>query len=169
MKEFTIKEHHLFVKAYQRGKKSVKKTIIVYLLPDYQAKKLRKENPLKQTLNRVGFSVSKKNGGAVQRNRCKRVMREAYRRIVRERGLKTGFLIVIVAREVCASVKTEQVYADMTAAFAALNLYPGMPAVFTKDGSNAKKSPARKQEKKRESRSGEIPHGRPAQEKDPSC
>lgn len=133
MKEYAIRENHLFVKAYQKGRKQVKKTLVVYVLPDLHAKRLRKENPKKETINRIGFTVSKKTGNAVTRNRCKRILREGYRRILKEKELKTGFLLVIVARDACAEAKTDRIYADMTAAFAALNLYAGMPSVFSSD------------------------------------
>ena len=44
--------------------------------------------------NRVGFSVSKRVGNAVVRNRVKRMLREA----VRSRTLETGWDVVFIAR-----------------------------------------------------------------------
>jgi len=44
--------------------------------------------------NRVGFSVSKRVGNAVVRNRVKRMLREA----VRSRTWETGWDVVIIAR-----------------------------------------------------------------------
>ena len=99
VKQFSIRENHLFRKTYKQGRKKGAATLVVYVLRDKSAALLKKQNPLKEKLNRVGISASKKIGGAVQRNRAKRVVREAYRMIDNETGIKKGFLIVIVPRE----------------------------------------------------------------------
>lgn len=51
------------------------------------------------TTNRVGFTVSKKLGCAVVRNRVRRRLREAYR--LNEQRFAPGWDIVIVARSRC--------------------------------------------------------------------
>ena len=57
-----------------------------------------KKNSLK--CNRLGITVGKKLGGAVVRNRIKRLIRESYRLIESEVALNND--IVIVARSKCA-------------------------------------------------------------------
>jgi ribonuclease P protein component len=123
VKEFAIKENHLFVKAYSKGKRYVTDTVAVYVLKDIKAGRLRKENPEKQTLNRIGFSASTKLGGAVVRNRCKRIMREAYRTLIKDKPIRKGNLIVIVARSGAVGSTTERVKRDLGRAFAKLELY----------------------------------------------
>ncbi|EJF90380.1 ribonuclease P protein component [Bartonella tamiae] len=55
------------------------------------------ENILKQTSPRVGFTVTRKNGNAVKRNRIKRRLREALR-VGLTRDMEAGTDYVIVAR-----------------------------------------------------------------------
>ena len=123
MKEFAIRENHLFVKAYTKGTRYVTGTVAVYVLRDYKAGKLRRENPQKELLNRIGFSATVKLGNAVTRNRCKRIMRAGYRMLVAERPIKKGFLIVIAAREGATKASSAAVKKDLGRAFRKLELF----------------------------------------------
>ncbi len=123
MKFRAICENHLYAKAYSKGKRYVTESLAVYVLPDYAANRLMKEHPLKLRTNRLGLTVSKKIGGAVTRNRAKRIMREAYREAMRHRPLKTGFLIVIAARERATQKKSTDLTKDLIRAFGKLDLY----------------------------------------------
>ncbi len=122
MKIFSLKENHLFSKTYSLGKKVVQKKIVLYVLPDKSAYLVKKRNPLKAELNRVGITASKKIGGAVQRNRAKRVIREAYRRLERENELKKGLLVVISARSAVLYCKADDVYFELLDAAKRLDL-----------------------------------------------
>ena len=121
MKLFAIKEHHLYNKAFVKGQRAVSRLVAVYVLKDYAAKRLMKENPRKEYLNRVGLSVGKKIGGAVERNRAKRLLREGYR-AVKARGIKTGYLVVLVAREEIRGKKAQEVERELVRAFERLGL-----------------------------------------------
>ncbi len=123
MKEFAIRENHLFVKAYTKGKKYVTDTVCVYVLKDLKAGKLRKDNPQKEFINRIGFSASTKLGGAVIRNRCKRIMRAAYRSVVSDEPIKKGNLIVISARSGAVGNTSDKVGRDLKRAFSKLELF----------------------------------------------
>jgi len=122
MKIFSLKENHLFSKTYMLGRKVVGKRIVLYVLPDKNAYLVEKKNPLKEKLNRVGITASKKIGGAVQRNRVKRIIREAYRRLEKENELKKGFLVVVSARTAALYGKTEDVYKELLDAAERLDL-----------------------------------------------
>ena len=121
MKNIAIKENHLYVKAYRRGDRFVGRYVSVYILPDYAAKRLRKENPQKQTVNRLGLAVTKKIGGAVQRNRAKRIIRAAYDSV--KSDLKKGFLIVISAREQINGQKSQDIERELISAFRKLSMF----------------------------------------------
>ena len=121
MKNVAIKENHLYQKAYRNGKRFVGKTVAVYVLRDYAAKRLRKEHPQKVFINRLGLSVSKKIGSAVERNRAKRIMRAAYDSVKAQ--WKTGFLVVISARSAIVGKKSTDVERELRAAADALSLW----------------------------------------------
>ena len=55
------------------------------------------------------------------RNRAKRLLREGYR-AVKAAGLKTGYLVVLVAREEIRGKKTQDVEKELFRAFSRLGL-----------------------------------------------
>ena len=123
MKDIAIKENHLYQKAYRNGEKAHSKHISVYILRDWGAKKQMLQNPEKQYINRVGLSVSKKIGGAVQRNRTKRVIRAGLRDARAHGQLKTGYLIVIAARVGAHEASSNDMAMELIRAFEKLNMY----------------------------------------------
>lgn len=81
---YVIKQNHEFRRLYYRGKSSANQYLVLYCLKN------------RRPYNRLGLTVSAKFGGAVQRNRAKRLFREAYR--LHESEFKQGFDLVFVAR-----------------------------------------------------------------------
>ena len=120
MKNIAIKENHLYQKTYKNGKRFVGRYVAVYVLRDLAAGRLRREHPQKQFVNRLGLSVSKRIGGAVQRNRAKRIIRAAYDPL--RTSLRTGNLIVISARAAISGQTSTAVAAELTTAFKVLGL-----------------------------------------------
>ena len=121
MKNLAIKEHHLYNKAYKKGRSYIGKLVTVYVLRDFMAEKLKNANPEKKYVNRVGLAVSKKLGGAVARNRAKRLIRAGYD--VVKPNVRTGNLIVIGARGAILGKKSTQVAVELETAFKTLGLY----------------------------------------------
>ena len=122
MKFHAICENHLYSKAYSKGKRAVTASVAVYLLPDYKAEALKRANPMKKRINRIGLTVSKKLGGAVTSNRVKRILREGIRSVMQTNGLRTGFLIVVAAREKARVQTSTQIAAELSVAFEKLGI-----------------------------------------------
>ena len=89
-----------FKRLYYRGKTSISPALVIYAI--------KNKTPGQ---NRYGITVTKKIGTAVCRNRCKRVIREAYRML--EHQLPTGWDFVFVARSKTATVKSTQLAQTM--------------------------------------------------------
>ncbi|MBO5212977.1 MAG: ribonuclease P protein component [Clostridia bacterium] len=122
MKHIAICENHLFSKTYARGSKFICKDFVLYVLKDLKAFKLMKENPQKQYVNRVGITVSKKLGGAVERNRIKRILREGLRQTEKDYDLKKGYLVVLVARNSALSAKSDIIKKEIVHAMRVLKM-----------------------------------------------
>ncbi len=124
MKAKAITENHLFQKAYSKGSSRRGKYVAVYILKDLANAKLRRADPLHRPLNRLGLTVGKKYGGAVERVRAKRLMRESYRLIEKEYAgsLKHGLLVVITARQAMKGASMPDVRADLVSVFELLGV-----------------------------------------------
>ncbi len=104
MKEIIkLKENRDFRRAYTRGASLVSPYVVVYYM------KNRRNNI------RLGITAGKKIGGAVSRNRAKRVITAAFRGCLLE--LSSGYDFVIVARTRILSVKSTVVKASLMKLF----------------------------------------------------
>ena len=122
MKFIPVNKHYLYQKVWRNGARKSSSTVAVYVLRDKRAKLLAKAHRLHQTVNRIGISASKKIGGAVARNRAKRMVREAYRQIARENAVKTGWLVVITPYPRAAECKMQLVKRDLAYCLTRLGL-----------------------------------------------
>ncbi len=89
----TLRENKDFRTLYYRGRSQVHPALVTYV------RKNRLGEP------RVGITTGKKLGGAVQRSRCRRVIREAFRPHYPNVG---GWDIVFVARTRLITMKSTQ-------------------------------------------------------------
>ena len=123
MKDIAITENHLYQKTFRRGKRWSGRLVTVCVLKDLHAKRLMKENPQKKYLNRIGLSVPKREGGAVERNRVKRILRAGLMEVRKKRPLKTGYLIVISTRQGIEKEKSTAVAAELYYLFKKLDMF----------------------------------------------
>ncbi len=84
-----------FRRVYGRGKSYTNPALVTYCLKN------------RAGTCRIGITTSKKIGNAVERNRCRRIIREAYRSLVPE--CSGGWDIVFVARFKTMSRKSTQI------------------------------------------------------------
>ena len=90
-----ICQNNEYKRIYNRGKYYVSPVVVVYVL----------KNRMKQT--RYGITTSKKIGNAVQRNRSRRIIKQAFREIAQR--IQPGYDYIFVARGKTPYVKTQDV------------------------------------------------------------
>ncbi len=122
MKPIAITENHLYKKTFQRGKRWSGRFVTVCVLKDLAARRLKKANPQKQYINRIGLSVPKREGGAVERNRVKRIIRAGLQGVERRCTLRRGFLIVIAARPGIERQKSPAIESELRYIFKKLDM-----------------------------------------------
>lgn len=93
-KTFSIKENRDFRRLYHRGKSAATKLLVLYAAKN------------RLGYRRLGITVSTKLGGAVVRNRAKRLLREAYR--LHEHELPENWDFILVARSRLLAVKCRE-------------------------------------------------------------
>jgi ribonuclease P protein component len=74
-----------FERVYRHGRSTANRHLVLYTFPNASASRAR-----------LGLSVSRKVGGAVERNRVKRLLREAFAQV--EQELDPAQDVVVVAR-----------------------------------------------------------------------
>lgn len=84
-KEQRLSKNREFQLVYRRGRSHVNRHAVLYTLP---------RSPKQPT--RIGFVTGKKVGCAVERNRCRRLMKEVYR--LHQHELLPGFDLVLIGR-----------------------------------------------------------------------
>ncbi len=104
-----------FERVYRQGRSIANRHLVLYTFPNSSA-----EGP------RLGLSVSRKVGGAVQRNKVKRLLREAFAGASGE--LLAGQDVVVVARPPAGELAEQEGLAGVDAALAELIAKAGLRA-----------------------------------------
>ena len=102
-----------FERVYRQGRSTANRHLVLYAFP----------NPSTQR-PRLGLSVSRKVGGAVERNRVKRLLREAFADA--EQDFKPGFDVVVVARPPARELAEREGLAGVQASLAQLIARAGL-------------------------------------------
>lgn len=123
MKFTAITEHHLYDKTFQRGARFVGRFVSVHVLRDYTAKRRMLAHPMRIYTNRIGLSVTKRIGGAVERNRAKRIIRAALQGVEAVSPLKTGYLVVISARPTIVGRTSTEIEKELRYCFHKLDMF----------------------------------------------
>jgi ribonuclease P protein component len=114
-----------FERVYRQGRSSANRHLVLYAFPNADAPRPR-----------LGLSVSRKVGGAVERNQVKRLLREAFARV--ENELTPGQDVVLVARPAARELAEREglkgVDASLTELIRKVGLRRAAPATSGQEG-----------------------------------
>jgi ribonuclease P protein component len=109
-----------FERVYRQGRSVANRHLVLYTFPNAST-----ERP------RLGLSVSRKVGGAVERNRVKRLLREAFAQA--EDDLLSGQDVVVVARPPAGELAEREGLAGMDASLAELIAKAGLQVAASRE------------------------------------
>jgi len=102
-----------FERVYRQGRSTANRHLVLYAFPNAAS-----DRP------RLGLSVSRKVGGAVERNKVKRLLRESFARV--EPTLRDGQDVVVVARPSAAELADREGLAGIDGALEELIVKGGL-------------------------------------------
>ena len=93
----SINENSDFRRVYYRGKSCARPALVVYAMKN------------RVGICRVGITVSKKTGNAVERNRSRRIIRAAFQSVAKNEEFSASYDFVFVARTKTKFLKSTHV------------------------------------------------------------
>lgn len=96
-KYISLNENSDFRRVYYRGKSCARPALVVYAMKN------------RVGICRVGITVSKKIGNAVERNRSRRIIRAAFQSVIGKESFEATYDFVLVARTKTKHLKSTHV------------------------------------------------------------
>lgn len=118
-----------FERVYRQGRSTANRHLVLYAFPNATSQRPR-----------LGLSVSRKVGGAVERNRVKRMLREAFAGV--EPTLREGQDVVVVARPSATELVEREGLQGVEAALAELIAKSGASAAGSEPQAEADRAAA---------------------------
>ena len=111
----TLKKSKEFKKVYSKGNSYATKYLVLY------------EFNKNKGNNRYGFSISKKIGNAVVRNKLRRRLKAIIRKLEDKKNLPEGYDFIFIARKPVTRLNFQQIKKDVNKLFKKADLWKSRP------------------------------------------